>query len=82
MSRQIQALESALGVPVFERRHRALVLTAAGQRLLAATNAALAQLGEAVAAIRAPQPPAPLALTTTPSFAALWLIPTAGRLHA
>lgn len=75
MSRQIQALEAALGVPVFERRHRALVLTAAGQRLLAATNAALAQLGEAVAAIRAPQPPAPLALTTTPSFAALWLIP-------
>lgn len=75
MSRQIQALEAALGTPVFERRHRALVLTAAGQRLLVATNAALAQLAEAVSAIRAPQPPAPLALTTTPSFAALWLIP-------
>ncbi len=75
LSRQIQALESALGVPVFERRHRALVLTPAGERLLAATRAAIAQLGEAVAAIRAPRPPAPLALTTTPSFAALWLIP-------
>lgn len=75
LSRQVQALESALGVPVFERRHRALVLTPAGEQLLAATRAALAQLGEAVAAVRAPRPPAPLALTTTPSFAALWLIP-------
>lgn len=75
LSRQIQALESALGVMVFERRHRALVLTPAGERLLAATRAALTQLGEAVAAVRAPRPPAPLALTTTPSFAALWLIP-------
>jgi DNA-binding transcriptional LysR family regulator len=75
LSRQVQALESALGVLVFERRHRALVLTPAGERLLAATRAALTQLGEAIAAVRAPRPPAPLALTTTPSFAALWLIP-------
>lgn len=75
MSRQIQALEAALGTPLFQRRHRALALTADGQRLLVATRAALAQLGDAVAAMRAPRAPAPLALTTTPSFAALWLIP-------
>jgi LysR family transcriptional regulator, glycine cleavage system transcriptional activator len=75
MSRQVQALEAALGTPLFQRRHRALVLTAAGQRLLLATSAALAQLGDAVAAIRAPAARAQLALTTTPSFAALWLIP-------
>jgi DNA-binding transcriptional LysR family regulator len=42
----------------------------------------MAQIGEAVAAIRAPAAPAPLALTTTPSFAALWLIPRlAGFTH-
>ncbi len=75
MSRQIQALESALGTALFQRRHRALALTDAGQRLLVATRTALVQLGDAVAAIRAPAAPAPLALTTTPSFAALWLIP-------
>jgi DNA-binding transcriptional LysR family regulator len=75
MSRQIQALETALGTPLFQRRHRALALTAAGQRLLVATSAALAQLGDAVASIRAPQARARLALTTTPSFAGLWLIP-------
>jgi DNA-binding transcriptional LysR family regulator len=75
MSRQVQALEAALGTPLFQRRHRALVLTPAGQRLLLATQAALAQLGDAVAAIRAPAARAQLSLTTTPSFAALWLIP-------
>lgn len=75
MSRQVQALEAALGVPVFQRRHRSLALTPAGERLLAATRSAMAQVTEAVDAIRAPAAPAPLALTTTPSFAALWLIP-------
>jgi LysR family glycine cleavage system transcriptional activator len=75
MSRQVQALEAALGTPLFQRHHRALALTDAGQRLLLATRAALAQLGEAVASIRAPQARAQLALTTTPSFAGLWLIP-------
>jgi LysR family glycine cleavage system transcriptional activator len=75
MSRQVQALEAALGTPLFQRHHRALALTDAGQRLLLATRAALAQLGETVASIRAPQARAQLALTTTPSFAGLWLIP-------
>src|ERR1700688_1324824 len=31
LSRQMQALEEQLGVPLFERRHRALRLTEAGQ---------------------------------------------------
>ena len=33
VSRQIQDLETQLGVRLFERRHRALVLTEAGQAL-------------------------------------------------
>jgi DNA-binding transcriptional LysR family regulator len=35
LSRQVQALEEALGVPLFVRRHRALALTAAGARSIA-----------------------------------------------
>ncbi len=70
MSRQIQALEAALATPLFQRRHRMLVLTSAGQRLLLATSAALAQLAAAVNSIRAPQPATLLSLTTNPSFAA------------
>jgi DNA-binding transcriptional LysR family regulator len=75
MSRQIRALEDELGIPLFVRQHRALELTPAGQRLLATCSAVLEQLREAVAEVRAPAARETLALTTTPSFAALWLIP-------
>lgn len=75
MSRQIAALEADLDTPLFQRRHRALALTDAGRRLLAACTPVLAQLREAMATIRAPQSRVVLSLTTTPSFAALWLIP-------
>ena len=48
LSRQIQALEEQLGVPLFERRHRALLLTDAGQVLQGAARAVLDQFAEAV----------------------------------
>jgi len=75
MSRQVQALEQELGTPLFVRRHRALALTEAGRRLYATSGAVLAQLRETMAAIRAPATRELLAVTTTPGFAALWLIP-------
>lgn len=75
MSRQMRALEAELGVALFERRHRALVLTEEGQRLHAACAAALNTLRVAVRAVREPHQRQVLALTTTPGFAALWLIP-------
>lgn len=75
ISRQIRALEDELGVALFVRRHRALELTPDGQKLLLACSAVLAQLRKTVAGIRAPARREVLALSTTPSFASLWLIP-------
>ena len=75
MSRQVQALEDDLGTALLVRRHRALELTPAGQRLLGAITPMLAQLRETVAAIRAPNARETLALTVVPGLAALWLIP-------
>jgi DNA-binding transcriptional LysR family regulator len=75
MSRQIRALEEHLGVALFERRHRALVLTEPGRRLFAACTHAITGLRTAVREIREPEAREVLALTTTPGFAALWLIP-------
>src|SRR6266850_1346347 len=60
VSRQIKELEDQLGVPLFHRRHRALALTTGRT----ATNR-LKALGARK----------PLSVTTTNSFAALWLIP-------
>jgi LysR family transcriptional regulator, glycine cleavage system transcriptional activator len=79
MSRQIRALEDELGVPLFRRGHRALALTADGQRLLAACSTVIAQLRGVVAEIRAPSRREVLSLTTTPGLASLWLIPRLPR---
>ena len=78
VSKQISALESALGLSLFERQTRALRLTPAGERLLRATEAALAILREAVADLRAGDEPT-VTVTCTPAFASLWLIPRLGE---
>ena len=75
ISRQIRALEEDLGVELFARQHRALALTAPGQKLLLACQGVLAQLRRTVSSIRAPNAREVLALSTTPSFASYWLIP-------
>lgn len=75
VSRQIAQLEAWLGVALFERRHRALVLTAEGALLAETTAGLLAQLRETVGRIRALPRREHLSLTTTPGLASLWLIP-------
>lgn len=74
VSRQVQQLEEQLGVKLFERRTRALVLTEAGERYYRDVAKALAQLREATAAVRA-RPEPVVRLTTTVTFASLWLVP-------
>ena len=75
VSRQIQALEEALGAALFVRRHRALGLTEDGRRLYDTCSAMLRQLRATVAQIRTPGQRQILSLTTTPGIASLWLIP-------
>lgn len=76
VSRSIALLEERLGFELFERRHRALRLTERGQALYAAAIEALERLNDAVGRLRASQEAAhTLTVTTTLSFAALWLIP-------
>ena len=76
VSRQIKDLEDQLGVSLFERRHRSLALTEAGQQFYAATAQVLTTMRTATERLRAATGrPRPLSVTTTTSFAALWLIP-------
>ena len=74
VSRQVQQLEEQLGVKLFERRTRALVLTDAGDRYYREVSSALAHLREATAAVRARTTPI-VRVTTTLTFASLWLVP-------
>jgi LysR family glycine cleavage system transcriptional activator len=76
VSRQIKELEDQLGVPLFERRHRALALTVAGQQFYASAAQVLATMRSATERLRTQAGrKRPLSVTTTNSFAALWLIP-------
>jgi DNA-binding transcriptional LysR family regulator len=75
VSRQMQELESQLGTKLFERRHRALALTDAGQQFYPAAAQVLATMRAATDRLRAQAGRGTLSVTTTHSFAALWLIP-------
>src|SRR5436853_1657881 len=75
VSRQIKDLEDQLGVELFHRRHRALVLTEAGQQFYAAAAQVLTTMRTATSRLRAQSGKKTLSVTTTNSFAALWLIP-------
>ncbi len=73
LSRQVKALEEALGVPLFERRHRAVTLTPAGAAFRGDVAEALRAI--AAAAERVGTRSDALRVTTTVSFASLWVIP-------
>lgn len=75
VSRQIQELEQQLGVPLFQRRHRALVLTEAGQQLFSAAAQVLSTMRAVTDRLRAQTGRRVLSVTTMTSFAALWLVP-------
>jgi DNA-binding transcriptional LysR family regulator len=75
VSRQIKELEEQLGVDLFQRRHRALALTEAGKSFYASAAQVLTTMRAATDRLRAQAGKKGLSVTTTHSFAALWLIP-------
>jgi DNA-binding transcriptional LysR family regulator len=75
VSRQIRSLEEHLGISLFERRHRALVLTEPGHALYRAAGDLLERLQEVTDRLRADGATPHLTVTTTSGFASLWLIP-------
>lgn len=82
LSRQVKALEDALGVRLFERRHRALALTVAGAAYHRAVSEILGALAAATERTRDASRSPGLTVSTTVSFASLWLIPRLARFRA
>jgi DNA-binding transcriptional LysR family regulator len=79
LSRQIKALEDALGVGLFERGHRSLALTPAGAQFHRAVTNALASVAAAADIARGATTTPGVTLSTTVSFASLWIIPRLSR---
>jgi len=82
VSRQVQQLELSLGASLFERRHRALVLTEAGRIMRRAVEDSLERLRDAAARVRSTSAREQVTLTCTPGFASFWLIPRLARFTA
>ena len=82
ISHQMKALEAGLGVALFRREGRRMLLTDAGQLFASRVRDALDELSAAVAAVAAPREQHVLTLSVLPSFASLWLIPRLASFHA
>jgi LysR family glycine cleavage system transcriptional activator len=74
VSNQIRVLEDQLGRRLFTRTSRAMQLTSHGEVLLGGVTEAFAILSRTVQQITTVQRPR-LSITTSPSFAAKWLVP-------
>lgn len=81
VSRQISSLEESVGVPLFQRHARGLVLTEAGQKLHKATTDMnhAAALAETVIRDAKDTPSGTLKVTAPVAFGASWLAPRLGR---
>ena len=75
ISHQLRQLEEYLGVALFVRKPRQLVLTGAGQSLLAASSEAFDTLAETVARLRHDPGRQTVTLSTTPAVAGRFLLP-------
>lgn len=76
ISRQIKALEDALGVQLFQRRHNAISLTDAGRQYLTHINAALATIDNGTRALLPDR--VRLVIQAPITIARRWLIPRLG----
>lgn len=82
VSRQIQSLEERFGTPLFVRKHRAIVLTDAGEELYRITLPWLEKLADFTRSVRAEPASRPVTVSASIGVAALWLLPRLGAFQA
>lgn len=81
VSRQVAALEAALGVALLVRRHRAVEFTPAGRQLFEVADAALDDVGRCVRALRQEEAQRPVTITASVGVTGLWLLPRLSALQ-
>src|SRR5215510_3391118 len=82
VGRLIKLLEDWLGVPLFRRLPRGVVLTEAGGRYLGRVGMLLDQLAESTVDLQLLETSQVLTVSAMPSMVSRWLIPRLGRLTA
>lgn len=82
VSRQIHNLEEFVGQPLFQRLHRSVALTAAGERLAAPVHEGFVGMAEAIKALRSGLAERQVTVGTTVGFAFYWLMPRLAQFSA
>mgnify|MGYP000179837063 FL=1 len=79
ISHQVKTLEEHLGLPLFRRLNRRLVLTEAGQTYLPVLREAFDAIALGTERLHRDEDSGPLHVSVLPSFAAKWLLPRMSR---
>ena len=79
ISQQLRSLEAHLDVVLLDRSGRALTLTAEGAQLATAVKDGFASMIETAQVLTGARAAQPLHISTTPTFAASWLMPRLPR---
>src|SRR5258708_31688061 len=74
VSHQVKALEAELGLKLFNRERQRLVITEAGRGYLEVVRDAFDRLAVGTERLRQVQTSGALTVTTSPNFAAKWLV--------
>lgn len=81
VSYAIRALERQMGVTLFRRQHRSVVLTEAGQRFHADVTLGLSHIRKSAEDLRARAKEAHVTLAASTAFASLWMLPRLSKLR-
>jgi LysR family glycine cleavage system transcriptional activator len=79
VSHQVKALEAELGVKLFNRERQRLVITEAGRGYLVVIRDALDRIADGTERLQQRQNAGALTVSTSPNFAAKWLVHRLGR---
>src|SRR5438128_760516 len=79
VSHQVKALEATLGIKLFNRERQRLVITDAGREYLSVVRDALDRIAAGTERVLQRQNSGVLTVSTSPDFAAKWLVNRLGR---
>lgn len=79
VSHQVKALEAELGIKLFNRERQRLIITGAGRDYLAVVRDALDRISVGTERLMQRQSSGVLTVSTSPDFAAKWLVHRLGR---
>ncbi|MGE6781257.1 LysR substrate-binding domain-containing protein [Ensifer adhaerens] len=81
VSYAVRGLEEHLGVPLFHRVHRAVVLTEAGEKFHADVSVGLSRIQKSAEDIRAKGRETNVTLAASTAFASMWMLPRLNRMR-